>query len=391
MARETLVLQVFVASPSDVNEERGILEDVIRQLNQTWSSNLGLTFELLKWETNVRPAFASDPQFSINEQIGNDYDVFIGIFWGRIGTSTPRADSGTLEEFENAFVRLKESGKTPEIMLYFKDAPIPPSKINSDQIRKVLDFKQSVSSRGGLYSVFEDEAGFESSLRAHLTAIAQSFASRTKSVSAYQNNAKNFSNKGLIIDIGEDDDTDDYGYIDYFEIYESRQYDMVSAINIINDATIRIGQQISQRTLELNAGIPSNAKDARRLIKRVADDIDNYSDSIRPQIAVLTIARESAFNALSNALALQGDFSNHNEDLANLRTMLTNLISGTNNATDGMTGMREAADKLPRISKEVNKAKRIMIRELDAFLAEVESTRSTVNNLVDAIDRMLEN
>jgi hypothetical protein len=80
MPRNTSVFQVFVASPSDVADERSILEGVITQLNQIWSKSLGITFELLKWETDVHPSFATDPQAVINKQIGLEYDVFIGIF-----------------------------------------------------------------------------------------------------------------------------------------------------------------------------------------------------------------------------------------------------------------------------------------------------------------------
>lgn len=107
MPRESVILQIFVASPSDVSDERELLETVVAQLNQTWSTSLGITFELVKWGTHVHPSFSSDPQAVINEQIGLEYDVFIGIFWGRLGTSTPRAASGAIEEFDRAYSRSK--------------------------------------------------------------------------------------------------------------------------------------------------------------------------------------------------------------------------------------------------------------------------------------------
>ena len=36
MARTETVLQAFVASPKDVNDERALLEEIIRELNLTW-------------------------------------------------------------------------------------------------------------------------------------------------------------------------------------------------------------------------------------------------------------------------------------------------------------------------------------------------------------------
>lgn len=387
MARQTVVLQVFVASPSDVSEERDLMESVVAQLNQVWSSSLGITYELMKWETNVRPTFSTDPQAAINSQIGNDYDVFIGIFWGRLGTSTPRASSGTIEEFESALARHKATGGTPEIMLYFKDAPIPPSKIDTKQLQSVLDFKSTLSDKGGLYSVFEDLAGFESSLRAHLSAVAQGFVSKQRaSLNAGQPSAVVVPIVNKLAEF----DEDDYGYIDYFEIYEARQGEMVSAITIINGATVRIGEQLSQKTTEMHSGVKIDEKEARRLIKRVADDMNSYADTMKSQLSILSPARVSAFNALSNALALHGDFSEKDQDLQTLRSTLAGFIESTTIAMDGMSGMRIAAHALPRISKEINKAKRAVVFELDAFLSEVDSTRSTITNIIESIDRMLQ-
>lgn len=385
MPRETVILQVFVASPSDVSDERALLETVVAQLNQVWSTNLGITFELLKWETHVHPSFSSDPQAAINEQIGSEYDVFIGILWGRLGTPTPRATSGTIEEFDRAFSRFEKNRNSPEIMLYFKDAPIAPSKIDTQQLQSVQEFRRSVSGKGGLYSVFEDQANFESSLRAHLSAIAQKFAAQRQGVVAKA------STDVPIVPPGEAEfaDEDDYGYIDYLEIYESRQAEMTSAIDLINEATVRVGEQLTQRSAEMQSGTAGDTKAIRRFIKRAADHMHTYADSMNNQVSLLSISRKSAFNALSNALALQADFKDKDSDLQTLRQTLASLLESTTTAKTSMAGMRASADQLPRISKELNKAKREVVSQLDLFLSEIDNTNSTVSNIVEAIDRML--
>lgn len=240
MPKKTVILQVFVASPSDVSDERGILEAVITQLNQIWSNTLGITFELIKWETHVRPSFSTDPQSAINEQIGLGYDVFIGIFWSRVGTPTPRAASGTIEEFERAYARFSQNKDWPEIMLYFKDAPISPSKIDIQQFQDLQQFKGTLSNRGALYSEFEDLSGFESSLRAHLSAIAQKISAQSpKPTVEFTTQAPEHSHFAIA-------DEDDYGYIDYLEIFESRQAEITEALKVISDATVRVGEQLAQ-------------------------------------------------------------------------------------------------------------------------------------------------
>jgi hypothetical protein len=382
MPRETVVLQVFVASPSDVAEERVSVETVITHLNQVWSKNLGITFELLKWETNVRPTFSSDPQTAINEQIDPNYDVFIGIFWGRFGTRTPRASSGTQEEFERAYARFQQS-KTPEIMLYFKDAPIAPSKVDTQQLQQVQDFRTSISAKGGLYSVFEDQAGFESQLSANLSAFAQEFVSKRKPLVPV---SKAVQPKPIDYE-GTSSDDDDYGYIDYLEIFESRQAEISSALGVITEATTRVGDQIAQRVQETNAAT-GGAKEARRLIKRSADDMNSYAEILNNQTSAMAASREPAFGALGNALALSVDFNGHEHDLSAYRLSLGMLLEGVSNSKIGMLEMRTTVDGLPRVSKDLNKAKRAVVVALDKFLSEIDNTASTVNSIIAAIDRM---
>ena len=143
MPKTATILQVFVASPSDVAAEREQLEVLITEMNKAWGRSLGVICELLRWETNVRPAFGAEPQAVINSQIGDDSDIFIGILWSRFGTATSSAESGTIEEFDRAYMRMQNVGK-PEIMIYFKDTPISPSKLEPADLQKIQIFKNSI-------------------------------------------------------------------------------------------------------------------------------------------------------------------------------------------------------------------------------------------------------
>src|SRR5688500_10112896 len=118
-------IRIFVASPGDVQEERNILSEIINELNFTLTALMpekGAFLELVKWETHAYPA-AGRPQAIINKQVGS-YDIFIGIMWKRFGTDTGVAESGTIEEFNNAFERWKEIGQ-PHVMFYFCQKPVP--------------------------------------------------------------------------------------------------------------------------------------------------------------------------------------------------------------------------------------------------------------------------
>jgi hypothetical protein len=84
MAGRLEALRIFVASPSDVTLEREILEGVVKELNDIWATkDVGIILQLIRWETHVYPGFGPYPQAVINEQVGDDYDIFVGVLWTR--------------------------------------------------------------------------------------------------------------------------------------------------------------------------------------------------------------------------------------------------------------------------------------------------------------------
>ena len=83
----------------------------------------------MKWETHAYPGISSDAQAVIEKQIGDRYDIFIGLLWVRFGTPTKNAGSGTQQEFEKAYARFQEAPGQIRIMFYFKEAPVSPADL----------------------------------------------------------------------------------------------------------------------------------------------------------------------------------------------------------------------------------------------------------------------
>nr|WP_263326292.1 hypothetical protein [Neobacillus sp. Marseille-Q6967] len=159
MAYDAKVLEVFIASPGDVKTERDIASEVIFKWNELHSKQYGIVLLPIKWETHFRTAYSQnhDTQGELNEQILNDTDILIGIFWTKIGHKTKNFDSGTIEEIATSI----KQGKS--IKLYFSDKPIPRQGLDFDQFQKVEDFKDTYKNQG-LYQVYIDEQDFRQKL-----------------------------------------------------------------------------------------------------------------------------------------------------------------------------------------------------------------------------------
>jgi hypothetical protein len=175
MARIDTVLSVFVASPGDVVDARKCLERVVDELNFSWSREMGLRLELLKWETHAFSDKGDDAQDVVNRQIPR-YDIFLGIMWKRFGTPTGRAESGTEEEFNDALCRHERDASNVRIMFYFKDTPPGRlSEVDGKEIEKVKQFRDRVAESGVLYWSYKSLSEFENLTRQHLSRQVQAW------------------------------------------------------------------------------------------------------------------------------------------------------------------------------------------------------------------------
>jgi hypothetical protein len=161
------IYKCFIASPSDTTEERELCDKVFEEINNTLGQQLNFRIESKKWENNARPSFGTDSQAVITEQLLDNYQLFIGIMWNRFGAQTKRAESGTEEEFYNAYKKYIDQGNV-EIMMYFNEALSDVNSLDLDQVRKVRDFKKKVSDLGGLYCSYKGPEEFETKLKRHL-------------------------------------------------------------------------------------------------------------------------------------------------------------------------------------------------------------------------------
>lgn len=395
MPRNETIIGVFVASPSDVSEERKALESVAHELNKTWSKNLNLRLDLIKWETDTHPGFGAYSQDVINEQINDEYDVLIAIFWGIIGSPTQMAESGTIEELDRAYRKYEADKDSVDIMVYFKDQPIPPSKMDFEQLKSIQDLKNTLGEKGGLYWIFENTEDFESLLRSHLSKVAQKWSSRSN-ITINSTNHENSTT--LAINKTEEAaplyEDEEYGLLDYAEIYEDRMFDMTAALASMSEATEKIGHQFNRRTDEINAlkeaGEHNDPKKARRVIKLSSDDMDRYSEIMELQIKLSSKSREEAFDALSKALSVYVDFKDQDNlnDLSDLEDSLKQMRDAASGTLEGLSGFRETVANLPRLTIQLNKAKRRVVKVLDTVLEEVKTTISSSNNVLVIINEL---
>jgi hypothetical protein len=142
MAFNARVFRIFIASPSDVQEERDIIARIIREWNDLHSFERKVVLLPLRWETHSAPELNRRPQEIINTEIVDMADMAVGVFWTRIGTPTGGFESGTIEEIE----RLGNAGKL--VMCYFSKAKVELDKVDLEQYKNLKEFKKKTYPNG---------------------------------------------------------------------------------------------------------------------------------------------------------------------------------------------------------------------------------------------------
>jgi hypothetical protein len=153
-------VNIAIASPSDVSDERNaILEIFVR-----WNDANGHAFlHPVMWESSSVPALGDHPQHILNKQIIDKSDLLIAILWSKLGTPTPTAGSGTVEEIRE-FIKYKGAGR---VMLYFCCRDLPYNSTDPGELARLHQFKEQMRPQG-LFHEYTTCEEFEKELYRHL-------------------------------------------------------------------------------------------------------------------------------------------------------------------------------------------------------------------------------
>lgn len=390
MAKQITHLSVFLASPSDLSEERVAVKHVVDDLNMLLRQAMNVHLDLLTWETDAYPSAGIDAQDVINQQIGDEYDIFIGMMWQRFGTPTGRAGSGTEEEFERAYKRFLDDNGQTKIMIYFSAKPIKPDEIDIEQLGKVRDFKSRAQSLGILHWSFNDVESFQKVLKVHLMKQISDIIDASK----YNPDANiNKNDTPVITDDANnagiekiDDFEDENGYFDLMEVFSENFSEVEKILTKMGDDIEELGNQMKRKGAKIEAVTKSPNRPAhsyRILIDSSAADITNYVNLTKVELPRFHELFATGIDAFSNSLTVS-ETSGGKMDEEQLESLLESIYSAKSNidsAGSSIAEFKESVDSIPGVTKSMNRATRLLRNTLSSVIDEF-------NNAVGLLDEL---
>jgi hypothetical protein len=375
MARTITLYRIFVASPSDLNDERNLIAEIVDEINLASFNTSDVKIELLKWETHANPGIGNYPQEVINNDI-NEYDIFIGLLWSRFGTSTRSYDSGTEEEFSIAYKKYQANPDSIKIMFYFKQAPIQFDKIDTVSINSIRNFKAGLGEKGVFYWEYNTVEEFQKLLRIQLTRKIQELQLvETKATTTI------LKEQSEIIE-------DELGLLDYMELGEDSFKEVVEIIQRMTVAIEWIGIRFTERAEVINRQTALNPemgnKAKKRLVNSSANDLHSFNQRLKTEIPLFAETYKKGIDSYSNGIKISMDFlPDKEEEIEDTINSIDIFIAAIEQSTEICEGFKKTIDELPRMTKEFNSAKRIgsgilfeMISEFDISINLAKALKS---------------
>jgi hypothetical protein len=172
MPHPTTTFKLLLISPGDVLEERQAVVNAVERWNATTGLNLAAHVVTTRWEF-ARPDMSGPAQDIINQQLVDEADFGVAIFWARLGSPTEKHRSGSAEEVERLI------GRGANVMVYFSSKPVPQELLKDDQYGRLQELRADYQKRG-LLAFFPSPDNLAELVSLHLTSLVSALLTKER-------------------------------------------------------------------------------------------------------------------------------------------------------------------------------------------------------------------
>jgi hypothetical protein len=299
--------------------------------------------------------------------------------WARFGTPTPRAESGSEEEFERAYARHTSDPGCVRVMVYFKKTPTDIDRIDPRQLEATRAFRSKLGPKGVLYWDFDTREDLQSHVRIHLSRQVHDWGKTwgTNSQVIASNEAPRVTQ----------DAPAEEGLLDLIE-RGSGEFQIASeAVERITKLHEQIGSRTDGKARQLNALGSLPEKDRSKLGKlicnSIAVDLEQFAKGISGEAEVFHRHFLSGVEAFSKSFTYTEFYSietiragepQFNESLSGFSTQMEQF-------EHSMLALQGAIGTLPRITTQFNRAKAAAVAAIDEWRRHAASAMDWVREL----------
>lgn len=391
-------LTIFLSCPEELATERDLVLLAVDELNTILKLQKGVVLNVVHWKKDVIPGMSSEPQQLINDQVGSNYDIFLGLLGARFGTPTKQFGSGTEEEFENAYERAKgEAGKV-WILFYFRSSTdIPIDKLDPDQLAKVQKFKAKLGpEKGVLYGSFSTPDEFLKTVKKHLLVLVSSEwdGAKWKSSATTASHSTSLQLAPALPPevVVTEEDSEGASEVGILEVMAEATANVQIAVDVMST----IGEKMNASTAfvnvrgveltQLTAAGKLSPQAAIKLIDEIAADLEGLTRVMKEGTPVFDSNIGAGFEKSRVA------FEMYSQQTGNSPEMSAEALQGIRGLPDliqtfreRLSDLRKIMQGLPTMTARFNRARRAYISELDRLRASLTVQLGRARDLIEVL------
>lgn len=352
---------IFIGSPSDVQKEREIIEGIINEMNGYYEHFDVPKLNLISLKTDVRSKIGNlEGQNVIDKQINGKYNVFIGILWKKFGTKTENYDSGTEQEFYNAFSKYEENPKSMEIMFYFCERTPKFSEIDGEQLALVQKFRKKLEDKKGLYKTYSSIEEFEEIIKNDLKLLV------TEKNIDFEESSEN-----------EEFEEENDGLIDLMEEFEEN----------FNDATLEMEYltvDIHKSEKELNILNEQNKDNSNRdIVKKyfntVSMPITELAENVDTRGNTIVNSLNEGIETFNSIIDIHGNFILNNEEIEKTEKSMNECYNSIEELNVAIIDVLNIIRPIQPITTKFSRSKKKLEKSLNTFLRRLVAIQKVID------------
>jgi hypothetical protein len=373
-------LNVFVSTPTSMDVQRRLVTTIIENLPEAILEPQGLRLRVLNWTSDITPGVGTDAQNVISSQIKDDYDIYIGILGSSFGSPTPRAGSGTEEEFDAAYARYVNDPGCVRILFYFMKGSDDVFAIDFSQLEKVKAFQRKLRDGGVLYQVCSDNDALTKSATNHLILLCQKqWTGRAWEVlSPRPQENRDIAGElehtivTQLADAGLDEmewGDEEPGFLDIVVLATEALDPLLEILGRMTMHHETLTAAMVEPTNLVSTGTQTPQK-LKWAVDEVAESLRTYVRDMKRELAPFKAFTEQVVQAIPQiSRAHFEDNVGSREVVETLPAALASLTDGMRSARSGISNLRGQIISVPGFTRRLKTAQRLAVELLDEYLA----------------------
>lgn len=373
--------KLFLASPSDCAKERRVVEEVVSDFNEKYIKTLKSHITLLSWEKSTYPDIGNYPQDVINREIG-DYDIFVGILWGKFGSPTQKCDSGTEEEFLRALNQYRENNNSIHIMMYFNKTGLFLDDIDHEQVAKLQSFKANIKKYGCYYWDFTQDE-FKELFSKHLYKVISEWGNNKQQTSIISQAINN--------NIDEKEASCEKGWLDYSVEFADKmseaEKEMLAMVSSMEECT----EKIYKHAEDIEAGQKNGADvyTQKGLFDQSAKTLNIFAKQMKESTCKSFKATNEGLEAVREILGFSGEYNCSVNDFNYLKNTLVELKTAMTSVIDPIRKYKKSVEETPRITQTIIAAKHNLTIQINNFEKETRTSIVNIDEVIQDIEDLI--